>query len=158
MNRLISWFSKRKSSLPDDYLSLLDRIVIDGRSRHRANFKFHLTSKIQSKILKNELQFQNFVKNLFLEHELWDTEENLGILLFISLDEPKCKIFFDRGLGSDSLEIDWRKIEYKLDSELQKNLAYKAIPNTISEIIHVLEKNFPKIIPVFTPPSFPFAE
>lgn len=79
----------------------------------------------------------------FFTERLYETRENNGILLFISVFEKKAWILADSGINDRIEQADWQKIVDTLTEEIRRNNRAEGICNAISHIGTILREHFP---------------
>jgi putative membrane protein len=79
----------------------------------------------------------------FFTERLFETRENNGILLFISVFEKKAWILADRGINERIKQNEWQKIVDKLTSEIRQGNNAEGLCEAIKSIGLILKGNFP---------------
>lgn len=81
-------------------------------------------------------------KSFFFER-LYETKENNGILLFISVFEKKAWILADRGINERIDQTEWQDIVDTLTGEIRKNNRGDGICAAVQRIGAILKDHFP---------------
>jgi putative membrane protein len=81
-------------------------------------------------------------KSFFIER-LYETKENNGILLFISVFEKKAWILADRGINERIDQTEWQEIVDTLTGEIRKNNRGDGICAAVERIGAILKDYFP---------------
>jgi putative membrane protein len=79
----------------------------------------------------------------FFEHNLHSTQNNNGVLIFISLMERKIKIITDIAVKEKIKQEVWDQIVHDFTDEVKKSTLVGALKKTIEASTHVLESYFP---------------
>ncbi len=81
-------------------------------------------------------------KSFFLER-LYETKENNGILLFISVFEKKAWILADRGINERIEPVEWQRIVDGLTAKIRRGNNAEGICEAIRSIGAILKDKFP---------------
>ena len=58
----------------------------------------------------NGVTSRNRAHELFSHYRLWDTEENVGVLLYVNLADHKVEIIVDRAIGRATKSAEWQGV------------------------------------------------
>ena len=83
-------------------------------------------------------------QQLFAELEVWDTELNSGVLLYLNLCERKVEIVIDRGLKNATQTETWNKICQNIVVTLAQKEYLRAVIGGVNEIGQVLDQYYVK--------------
>lgn len=99
-----------RRAFPQETLDAIRRRIEDGERQHRAEVRMVIeTSLTPWQILRRETARMQAAE-LFLEQGIWDTEENVGILVYILLADHKVEIMADRAVGRAISPDEWRSV------------------------------------------------
>ena len=79
----------------------------------------------------------------FFTERLYETKENNGILLFISVFEKKAWVLADRGINERIEPTEWQKIVDALTVEIRSGNSGEGICTAIGRIGTILKDHYP---------------
>ena len=106
-----------------------------------SNNRFLSRMFISSEEMAIEVE-EEATKSFFMER-LYETKENNGILLFISVFEKRAWILADRGINERIEQSEWQNIVDTLTAEIRKDNRGDGICRAIERIGAILKDHFP---------------
>ena len=98
---------------------------------------------IEGHIPANQAYYQNTLaraRQLFAELNVWDTEYNSGVLLYLNLCEQKVEIVIDRGVKNATLQNTWHEICLNLSMKLKNQHYREGVIEAVEHIGQVLDQ------------------
>ena len=98
---------------------------------------------IEGHLPVKQAYFQNTrmrARQLFAELEVWDTEYNSGVLLYINLCERKVEIVIDRGIQQATEQAVWDEICQNIIAQLAQKQFRLAVVTGVMNIGEVLNR------------------
>ena len=80
---------------------------------------------------------------LFAKFRIWDTEQNNGVLIYLSLVERRIEVVADRGLSQHVTPAQWQKVVSRLGAALQAGRFEQGLTLALAEVSTLLEQLFP---------------
>ena len=77
----------------------------------------------------------------FLEHELFDTQDRTGILLFVSLNEHRIEVLADRGIDAQVDETAWTDVSDHIRQGIENDRLTQGLLNGIERCGRVLDEH-----------------
>jgi putative membrane protein len=77
----------------------------------------------------------------FLEHELFDTRDRTGILLFVSLNEHRIEVLADRGIDAQVDETAWTDVSDHIRQGIEDDRLTQGLLNGIERCEKVLDEH-----------------
>ena len=77
----------------------------------------------------------------FLEHELFDTRDRTGILLFVSLNEHRIEVLADRGIDAQVDETAWTDVSDHIRQGIENDRLTQGLLNGIERCGKVLDEH-----------------
>lgn len=82
--------------------------------------------------------------DLFSIHRIWDTEENLGVLLYVCFADRDVEIVVDRGVRKMVPQAILDRICKEIEKHFRDGKVAAGLAQAIDELSRVLELHFPK--------------
>ncbi|MDF3037070.1 MAG: hypothetical protein K0S28_2344 [Paucimonas sp.] len=99
-----------RRAFPQASLEAIQKAIASGEKRHRAELRLIIEASMPLSALLDRLSSRDRARELFSLYRIWDTEENIGVLLYINLADHKVEIIADRGAGKKIEKREWEDI------------------------------------------------
>ena len=80
---------------------------------------------------------------LFAQLNVWDTEHNSGVLLYVQMIDRRIEIVADRGIAAKVEQAEWRTICYAMEQAFKRADFLKGSLEAIERITRILARHFP---------------
>ena len=128
---------------PKVALKRIAEAIAISESRHTGELRFAVEHALQLKnLLANQSPRQRAVE-LFGRYNIWDTEHNNGVLIYLLLADRKIEIVADRGVSKLVSNDGWQAICREIEAHLQKGHFDEGIIHGINLISEHLAEHFP---------------
>lgn len=91
--------SAGRRAFPHKTLKAIQAAIAKGESLHRAEVRLVIEPSLEFFDALSGKTARQRARELFVEHHVWDTEENSGVLVYINLADRKVEIIADRGVA-----------------------------------------------------------
>ena len=105
---LPDWWRRRVFSVAD--LAAIGDAVAAGEKHHRGELRFVVEAALPLPALWRDAPPRQRAAQLFAELQVWDTEENSGILIYVQLADRRVEILADRGIAARVPQAEWDAI------------------------------------------------
>ena len=95
---------------PAATLQAITEIIRQGEQLHRAEIKLIIETSLSTQNILRKLSARDRARGLFLEHKVWDTEDNGGVLVYVNLADRKVEIVADRGVDRCLTKTEWHAV------------------------------------------------
>jgi len=96
-----------KRAFPVAAQKIIQAAIATGEKCHRAQVRLIVEPALPLGALIEKISSRERARELFAHHRIWDTEENVGILIYINLADRKVEIITDRSVGRVLHANDW---------------------------------------------------
>ena len=117
---LVCTNSRAASAYGADGLHRIEQAIGESEKRHSCEIRFIVESNLDSIEIWRGVQPRARAMHLFSQLNVWDTEQNNGLLLYVLLADRAVEIVVDRAIRSAMPDSHWQKVLSQL------TLAYKA--------------------------------
>jgi hypothetical protein len=99
-----------RRAFPDPVLDAIEAAIRDAENRHGGEIQFAIECSLDCWKLVRGITARDESIQAFSELQVWDTERNSGVLIYVLLAERDIEIVADRGYAGHISEADWREI------------------------------------------------
>lgn len=111
--------------------------------RHRGEVRFVVESELTTAQLWRGLGSRDRALEVFSILQVWNTEENTGILLYVLLAERKVEIVADRGIQARVGAGDWKRLCEVMEEQFRAGRFREGAIAGIRSASDLLERHFP---------------
>ena len=141
-----------RRALPADMAQRLAQRIVASEQRHTGQVRICAESGLplsylwrhawQGEPLHAVLQQRALM--LFSKFRIWDTEQNNGVLIYLSLPERHIEVVADRGLSRCVVPAQWQELVARLSAALQAGRFEQGLALALAEVSTLLEQHFPR--------------
>ncbi len=135
------WSSLR--CFPDASLEAIRREVGELEQRHRGEVRFVVEAELTSAQLWANLSARARAIEVFSTLQVWNTEENTGILIYVLLADHKVEIVADRGIQKKVAEPEWAAICHAMEAHFRAGRFLEGALTGVRSASELLERHFP---------------
>jgi uncharacterized membrane protein len=135
------WSSRR--CFPDASLEAIQREVGEHERRHRGEVRFVVEAELTTAQLWANLSARARAIEVFSMLQVWNTEDNTGILIYVLLADHKVEIVADRGIQKKVGESDWAAICHAMEARFRAGRFQEGALAGVRAASELLEKHFP---------------
>ncbi|WP_171161906.1 TPM domain-containing protein [Usitatibacter palustris] len=108
---------KSKLCFPDKTMAEIQRVVAECEAKHRGEVRFVVEAELSTAQLWANMTSRQRAIEVFSSLQVWNTEENSGILIYLLLADHKVEIVADRGINAKVADDAWRSICSAMEQE-----------------------------------------
>ncbi len=105
---------------PAATLDAIGRAVTSSEKTHRGQVRFVIEAELTSGQLWADVSARQRAIDVFSQLRVWDTEENVGVLVYLLLADRKVEIVADRGIHRRVGDERWRAICREIEHHYRK--------------------------------------
>ena len=151
--------SDAQKALPADMLQRLAARVAASEGRHTGQIRIYVEAALPMsylwrlgktstmRVLTRERAVMQFAKL-----QLWDTEHNNGVLIYLQLAEHAIEIVADRGMDRRVSAQEWQAMTQRMSAAFRAGQFEDGLTHALSEVSSVLVAHFPAV-PGSIPPN-----
>jgi len=99
-----------RRAFPPATLAAIQAAIADGEKRHRAEIRVIIETRLATGAVLRGTPARERAHQLFVEYQIWDTEENCGVLLYVNLADHKVEIVADRTVARLLRQDEWQGV------------------------------------------------
>jgi uncharacterized membrane protein YgcG len=124
-------------------LKAIQQKIAEGEVTHRAEVKMIVEGSLSLPALLNGLTSRNRAHELFAHYRIWDTEENVGVLLYVNLADHKVEIIVDRAIGRATKSAEWQAVCKTMTKEFANGAFHDSTLAALEQVNGLLTLHFP---------------
>jgi uncharacterized membrane protein len=132
-----------RTMFPQSTLDALTAAIAAGEATHRGELRLIVEVALPGAAIWARQDIRARALALFAEHQVWDTEDNCGVLLYINLAERKVEIVADRQINRQVAPEQWQAICRTLTAGFARRDFHHATLEAVEQINALLRTHFP---------------
>ena len=104
---------------PQSVLDAIQAAIAKCETTHRGQIRFVIERELAWKPLLSGVTARTRAIEVFSQLRMWDTEENIGVLIYVLLADRQVEIVADRGIHRQVADAGWNAICKKIESEFR---------------------------------------
>jgi uncharacterized membrane protein YgcG len=134
-----SWLAH--GAFPGPALKKIEQAIKASEHRHRGEIRFAVEGPLALSGLKPSTRQR--ARAVFAQLDVWDTEENTGVLVYVQLVDRAIEIVADRGIAARVAQPEWDAICRAMESRFRKGEYLQGALEAIEAVTRILERHFP---------------
>jgi uncharacterized membrane protein len=140
---LVTTSATARRVFPPASLDDIQKAIAKGETLHRAEVRLVIEPSLSIQAVLNGTSSRERAVELFSLYDIWDTEENCGILIYVELADHKVEIVADRGVSRIINESEWQEICQTMTRGFARNSYGDAVIEAIEKLNALLHVRFP---------------
>ncbi len=124
-------------------LKMIEKTIQQSESQHSGELRFVIESKLTFAQINQNLSSWQRALAVFSNTQVWDTEENSGVLIYLLLAERTVHIIADRGINKQVSQTQWDDIAFMMQQAFQQKDFQQGSLIGIEKITALLIEHFP---------------
>ncbi|MHA6204414.1 TPM domain-containing protein [Dyella soli] len=142
MNLFDGWFQLRRR-FPQSLLDEMAQAIGEGERGHRGEIRFAIESRLAPLAVLEGLDAHQRARQVFAQLQVWDTEHNSGVLLYVLMAEHRIVIIADRGIAAVVTQSEWDAIRDHMLARFAQGAWRDGCLEGIAEAHALLRRHFP---------------
>lgn len=140
---LFSTKTRSKRAFPTATLQAIQDAISAGERQHRAQIRMIIEPSLALTSVLHKVNPRVRAHQLFSQYQVWDTEENCGVLLYINLADHQVEIIADRGVVHLLKDAEWHAICHTMTSGFAHQEFHDSTLTALQQLNELLETRFP---------------
>lgn len=124
-------------------LNEIERAVKLSERQHRGEIRFAIENTLSPARAWQGLTAYDRALEVFSNLQVWDTEENSGVLIYLLLADHEVHIIADRGIAKRVAQTEWNSIAEAMQTAFHKGDFRQGSLTGIERISQLLANHFP---------------
>lgn len=130
-----------RSAFPAASLKKIEQAIKASEQRHRGEIRFAVEGPLSPFHLR--ISPRKRARQAFAQLDVWDTEENTGVLIYVQLVDRAIEIVADRGISAKVSQAEWDAVCRAMESRFRKNEYLGGALEAIDRVTALLARHFP---------------
>ena len=136
-----AWTVRR--AFPRRVLDRIEETIRTSERRHRGEIRFAVEGPLEFMAVLRGLAPRARALEVFSLLRVWDTEDNIGVLIYVQLVDRDIEIVADRGIAARIPQADWEALCRRIEEAFRAGRYEEGAVAAITEVSAVLEAHFP---------------
>lgn len=141
------WISlpwRMRRFFPSEALKRIERAIAKSETRHGGQIRFAVEHALDTQSLLRGLSARERALEVFSVLNVWDTEHNNGVLIYLLLADRDVEIIADRGIHGRVGSQGWEAICREMESDFREGRFEQGVLSGIERVSTLLEESFAK--------------
>lgn len=130
-------------TFPGELLSEIEKTVKQSERRHRGEIRFAIENSLAPVRIWQGVSARERALEVFSDLQVWDTEENSGVLIYLLLADHEVHIVADRGIARRVAQAEWNSIAEAMQTAFRNGDFRQGSLTGIEQINRLLAGHFP---------------
>lgn len=135
------WLVYRAFSRPA--LQRIAAAIRQSEAAHRGELRFAVEAGLPLVQLLRGVTPRQRARQVFAQLDVWDTEHNSGVLIYVQLMDRRIEILADRGISAKVGQHEWDAICRRMEDTFRERRFEQGVLDGIREITALLGRHFP---------------
>ena len=132
-----------RRAFPRELLDRIEAAIKSSETRHRGEIRFAVEGALEFLPVLRGLDPRHRALEVFSLLRVWDTEENIGVLIYVQAVDRDIEIVADRGIAARIEQPEWDAICRRMEEAFGAARYEQGVLAGISEVSALLERHFP---------------
>lgn len=134
-----------KGEFKKDLSKTIAEAIADGELAHRGEIKVVIDNSLSLYESLRGVSTRKKALDYFKHYDIWETDENTGILIYFLLSRNEVEIVPDRGIYERFTKRKWNELSEEIENKLRKTDIRIASVFAINECSNILAEYFPAL-------------
>ena len=132
-----------RQAFPEATLKAIETAIAEGETEHRAEVRLIVEAALTPGRADQGVTNRERARELFVQYGVWDTEDNVGVLIYINLAEHQVDIVADRHVGRRITPEQWQAICRTMTAGFAQGNYHDSTVQALGELNSLLQHHFP---------------
>ncbi|KAF3999883.1 TPM domain-containing protein [Glaciimonas immobilis] len=132
-----------RQAFPASTLKAIQDKIAEGERAHRAEARMIVESSLSLEAVLTHVTSRQRAQELFAHYRVWDTEENIGVLLYVNLADHQVEIITDRAVGRAISAAEWQAVCHTMTREFANGTFHDSTLAALDKLNGLLTEHFP---------------
>ena len=132
-----------RRAFPQGTLKAIEAAITDGEQLHHAEIRFIVEAGLTPSMAYQGVSNRQRARELFAQYGVWDTEDNVGVLIYINLAEHQVDIVADRHVGRRITPDEWQGVCRTMTAGFCTGNFHDSTLQALQQLNKLLQSHFP---------------
>ena len=130
-------------AFPRAALKRIETAIRGSEKSHAGELRFAVETGLHLVPLLRAVTPRQRARQVFAQLNVWDTEHNSGVLIYVQLVDRNIEIIADRGISAKVGQHEWNAICRRMEDAFRERRFEQGALDGIREITALLRRHFP---------------
>lgn len=130
-------------AFPQATLQAIEAAIGDGENMHQAEVRLIVEAALTPAMAYQGVSNRERARELFAQYGVWDTEDNVGVLIYINLAEHQVDIVADRNVGRRITPEQWQAVCRTMTAGFANGNFHDSTLQALHQLNSLLQSHFP---------------
>jgi uncharacterized membrane protein len=130
-------------AFPRAALKRIETAIRESEKSHAGELRFAVEAGLHLVPLLRGVTPRQRARQVFAELNVWDTEHNSGVLVYVQLMDRRIEILADRGISAKVEQAAWDAVCRRMEVAFQARRFEQGVLEGIREVTALLGRHFP---------------
>lgn len=135
------WIVRR--AFPRAALQRIETAIRESEKSHAGELRFAAEAGLHLAALLKGMTARQRARQVFAALDVWDTEHNSGVLIYLQLVDGAIEIVADRGVAAKVAQPEWDAVCRRMEKAFREGQFEEGALAGIREITALLRRHFP---------------
>ncbi|MGZ8261920.1 MAG: TPM domain-containing protein [Methylotenera sp.] len=140
---LFIWPGVVRRYFPIDSMRRIEAAIASNESTHLGEICFVVESNLHVLDILRKKSAKRRAIEVFSQHQVWDTEQNNGVLIYLLLADHDFEILADRGIHLHVGDVGWERVCHEMETLFRQGQFESGILYGITQIGAKLTQHYP---------------
>ena len=146
LHHLLCWRRSAHQAFPPQGLRDIENLITTGEQQHGAQVRFVVEHAVDQEAIWSGMTPRQRAQYLFAHLRVWDTEANLGILIYVNLADHQVEILADRGVHQLVQASVWHHLCQQMTQGFRQGHYIEPSLQVLKELNALLAERLPRNI------------
>jgi uncharacterized membrane protein len=132
-----------KKRFPKAVMQRIEQAIAESEQSHLGEIRFAVELNLPLLDILRKKSGQQRAVEVFSQLQVWDTEQNNGVLLYLLLADHDFEILADRGIHQHVGKQGWARISHEMEMLFKQGQFEAGVLHGITQINNLLSQHYP---------------
>jgi uncharacterized membrane protein len=132
-----------KKRFPKAVMQRIEQAIADSEQTHFGEIRFAVELNLPLLDILKKKSGQQRAVEIFSQLQVWDTEQNNGVLIYLLLADHDFEILADRGIHQHVGAQGWTQISHEMETLFKQGQFEAGVLHGITQISTLLARHYP---------------
>lgn len=132
-----------KKRFPKAVMQRIEQAIADSEQTHFGEIRFAVELNLPLLDILKKKSGQQRAVEVFSQLQVWDTEQNNGVLIYLLLADHDFEILADRGIHQHVGVEGWARISHEMEALFKQEQFEAGVLHGIAQISMLLAQHYP---------------
>jgi uncharacterized membrane protein len=132
-------------------LKQIEDTIAAAETQHEGEIRFAVETALPLGALWHNLSPRARALQVFAQLHIWDTEHNIGVLIYVLRADRAVEIIADRGISAQVSEAEWQAVCREVEAHYREGRYVDGSLAAVAGVARLIANHFPSSLPEAKP-------